>query len=79
MLFPIGQIPSSSNPHLFCELWPSADYDGQDLFNSFIAKGIFVEEQLWYYLTHSWEDKEVHTFPKSIYLKVDVIAQRIDR
>ena len=26
-------------------------------------------------LTHSWEDKEVHTFPKGISLKVNVIVQ----
>ena len=24
----------------------------------FNAKYILLEEQLWYYLTHSWEDKE---------------------
>ena len=24
---------------------------------------IFVEEQLWYYLTHSWENKRVYIFP----------------
>ena len=27
-----------------------------------------------YYLTHSWEDKGVHTFPKGICPKVNVIA-----
>ena len=31
--------------------------------------------QQWYYLTHSWEDKGVHTFPKSICPKVNVIAR----
>ena len=30
---------------------------------------------LWYYLTHSWEDKGVHTFPKGICPKVNVIAR----
>ena len=30
---------------------------------------------MWYYLTHSWEDKGVHTFPKSICPKVNVIAR----
>ena len=35
----------------------------------------FLEGQLWYYLTHSWEDKGVHTFPKSICPKVNVIAR----
>ena len=28
-----------------------------------------------YYLTHSWEDKGVHTFTKGIYPKVNVIAR----
>ena len=36
---------------------------------------ILLEEQQWYYLTHSWEDKGVHTFPKGICPKVNVIAQ----
>ena len=26
-------------------------------------------------LTHSWEDQGVHTFPKGIFLKVNIIAQ----
>ena len=30
---------------------------------------------LWYYLTHSWEDKGVHTFPKGICPKVNEIAR----
>ena len=29
----------------------------------------------WYYLTHSWEDKGVHTFPKGICPKGNVIAR----
>ena len=42
----------------------------------FNAKAILlVEEQYWYYLTHSWEDKGVHTFPKGICPKVNIIAQ----
>ena len=41
----------------------------------FNAKAILLEEQLWYYLTHSWEDKGVHTFPKSICPKVNLIAR----
>ena len=41
----------------------------------FNAKAILLEEHLWYYLTHSWEDKGVHTFPKGICLKVNVIAR----
>ena len=41
----------------------------------FNAKAILLEEQWWYYLTHSWEDKGVHTFPKGICPKVNVIAR----
>ena len=41
----------------------------------FNAKAILLEEQLWCYLTHSWEDKGVHTFPKGICPKVNVIAR----
>ena len=39
----------------------------------FNAKAILLE-QLWYYLTHSWEDKEFHTFPNGICPKVNIIA-----
>ncbi len=34
-----------------------------------------IEEQYWYYLTHSWKDKGVHTFPNGICSKVNVIAR----
>ena len=44
-------------------------------FRLFNAKAILLEEQLWYYLTHSWEDKEIHTFPKGINPKVNIIAR----
>ena len=40
----------------------------------FKAKAI-LPEQLWWYLTHSLEDKEVHTFPKRICQKVNVIVR----
>ena len=43
------------------------------LFRLFNA--ILLEEQSWYYLTHSWEDKGVHTFPKGICPKVNVIVR----
>ena len=42
-----------------------------NLFRLFNAKAI-LEEQ--YYLTHSWEDKGVHTVPKGIFPKVNIIA-----
>ena len=45
------------------------------LFRLFNAKAILLEEQKWYYLTHSWEDKGVRTFPKGICPKVNVIAR----
>ena len=45
------------------------------LFRLFNAKAIILEEQQWYYLTHSWEDKRVHTFSKGICPKVNVIAR----
>ena len=38
----------------------------------FNAKTILVEQQR-YNLTHSWEDKKVHAFPKGIILKMNVI------
>ena len=38
------------------------------------AKAI-LEEQQWSYLTHSWEDEGVHTFPKGICPKVNVRVQ----
>ena len=37
-------------------------------------KAILLDEQ-WYYFTHSWEDKGVHSFPKGICPKVNVIAR----
>ena len=41
----------------------------------FNAKAIPLEEQEWYSLTHSWEDKGVHTFPRGICPKVNVIVR----
>ncbi len=41
----------------------------------FNYKAIILEEQKWYYSTHNWEDKGVHTFPKGICPKVNVIAR----
>ena len=33
------------------------------------------KKQWWYYLTHSWTDKRVPTFPNGISPKVNVIVQ----
>ena len=41
-----------------------------------MAKTILLEEQKWYYLTHSWENKWVHTFPMSICPKLSIIVRR---
>ena len=41
----------------------------------FNAKVILLEEQWWYYLTHSWEDNGVHTIPEGIDPKVNVIVR----
>ena len=48
-----------------------------DCFKKLIStggRGGIVTQQ-WYYLTHSWGDKGVHTFPKDISPKVNTIAQ----
>ena len=42
----------------------------RELFN---VKAIFVKEQQWYYSNYSLSIKRVHTFFKSIYLKVNVM------
>ena len=41
-------------------------------YNLFNAKFTLLEEQQWFYLTHRWEDKGFHTFPKGICLKVNI-------
>ena len=41
----------------------------------FNAKATIQEKQQGYYLTNSWKDKGVHTFPKRICLIVNVIAR----
>ena len=45
----------------------------------FNAKAILREEQLWYYITHNWENNWennwVHIFTKGICPKVNVIAR----
>ena len=46
-----------------------------NLHGLFNAKAILLEEQQWCFLTHSWEDKGVHTFPKGICMKVNIIAR----
>ena len=68
-MFPLGKTFSSWFG------WVSLFNGISTLFRLFNAKTILLEEQQWYYLTHSWEDKGVHTFPKGICPKVNVIAR----
>ena len=46
-----------------------------NLLGLFNAKSTFLEREYWYYLIYSWEERWVHTFCKSICLKVNVIAR----
>ena len=48
-----------------------------NLYGLFNAKTIFIEEQLWCNLTHSFRggDKKVHIFPKGISPKVNIVLQ----
>ena len=57
------------------KVWFLLFYGISTLFKLFNAKAILLEEHQWYYLTHRWEDKGVHIFPKGICPKVNVIAQ----
>ena len=41
----------------------------------FNVKATLLEEHQWCYLGQIWEDKGVHTFPKGIRPKVNVIAR----
>ena len=41
----------------------------------FNAKTIVIEEQFWYYLSHSLRDNWVYSFPKDSRRKVDVIIR----
>ena len=45
------------------------------LFNAKSISFFFFEGQQWYYLTHRWENKGVHTFTKGICPKMNVIAR----
>ena len=63
--------------HISLSFFLSLFFNGISTFvGYFNAKAILQEEQLWwYYLTYSWDDKGVHTFPKGICLKVNIIAR----
>ena len=50
-------------------------FNGISTFVGYLMSKPFLEEQKWYYLTHSWEDKRVHTFLKGLCPKVNVIAR----
>ena len=58
------------------KVWLVSLFNGISTFVGFFnAKAILLEEQSWYYLTHSWVVNGVHTFPKDICLKVNEIAR----
>ena len=65
------KIDQISHP-VHVEGLPNKYINLQGLFNT---KDIPLEEHKLYFLTHSWEDKEIYIFPKSIILKVNVIAR----
>ena len=67
---------SFASPYHF---WVRRDFRSKNPLSGFAPKQTRL---LWrptpivlHYLTHSWEDKGVHTFPKGIYPKVNVIAR----
>ena len=41
-------------------------------FGLFNVKAILIDTQLWNYLTHKWELKEVYSFPKGIIPKLNI-------
>ena len=87
-LYAIGTPPLSRNRicALFIKnLWSSlfestgsnwmTDVKHINLLGLFNAKSTLSERQKWYYLTHWWESKWVHAFPKGICPKVNVVAR----
>ena len=49
-------------------------FNGISTFGGYLMPKLFCLN-LWYYSTHSWEDKGAHTFPKCICPKINVIAR----
>ena len=71
-----------TNDYYIDKVWSYGRFGLVSLFNGistifrlFNAKSILLEEQLGYYLSHSWENKGVHTFPKGICPKMNVIVR----
>ena len=56
----------------FHSRWFLSFFLSLNLCGLFNAKAILIEE---YYLTYNWRCKGIHTFPKGIRLKVNVIVQ----
>ena len=40
-----------------------------------MPKPSLQKKQQWYYLTHNWQNKGVHAFPKGINMNVNIIVQ----
>ena len=64
-------VPWDFNPVPYCQ--PSHGICTFPVFG--MACLAWSEVNVQYYLTHSWEDKGVYTFPKGICLKVNIIAR----
>ena len=51
-------------------------FNGISTFVGYLMPVTFlIEEESWYSVTHSWVNKSVNIFPKSISLKVSIIAR----
>ena len=50
-------------------------FKGISTFVGYLMPDNLREEQLWYYLTHSWEDKGVYSFLEDICPKVNIIVR----
>ena len=55
--------------------WRGVTRDLASLFNGISTFVGYLMPKTWYYLTHSWEDKGIYTFPKGICPKVNVIVR----
>ena len=58
---------------LLCQVWFLCLMAYQLFLGYLMPKPFSKKKQ--YYLTHNWEDKRVHTFPKGICPKVNIIAR----
>ena len=69
---PFLKLPCLKKEKQLQSYWLVSLFNGISTFVGYLMPKIFSKK--WYYLTHSWEDKRVHTFPKGICPKVNIIA-----